>query len=316
MTYDFHTHYPFFLQPGHIQLDAYRWLAGDIPNVPAAWREVDEVKDPVARLDLLAQAINTPYRDRARMGIRPHTGGYRRWVEQDAAAFLEKRLRLMRQLGIVPTLPDPAHLPPHAWALQLPFTLQKPYISRDDQLFHILDNPLKRERVFKVPYIAASQWKGALRAAFRKIARDTATEIRLFGNEKGEDEHFQSGFLHFFPTFFDRLGLEVLNPHDRKTNVGKRGPILFECVPVGAKGVIQLLYVPLSPSTAQAATASPTQTDLQATARALRAMLTQYGFGAKTSSGYGLAYAKAEDAILNPDAFKETFIKAWNQYHV
>lgn len=312
MTYDFHAHYPFALMTHH-QFEAYQWLAGDSPKLPSAWRELEHIEDPIARFDLLAQAIATRVRDRARTGVKPHTGGYRRWVEQDSATFLQKRQQLMLQLGQLPTLPPIEQLPAHAWTLHLPFTLLKPYISRDDQTFHLLDNPLKKDRIFRVPYIAASQWKGALRAAFRQLGTpgDKATEERLFGNAKGEDQHFQSGYLHFFPTFLDRLGLEVLNPHDRKTNVGERGPILFECAPAGAKGIFQLIYVPTSAPTPEEITA-----DLQTTARALRAMLTQHGFGAKTSSGYGLARVKTEEITLRPESCKGTFIQTWNQNYV
>ncbi|MGB9751683.1 MAG: hypothetical protein C0183_00775 [Roseiflexus castenholzii] len=40
--------------------------------------------------------------------------------------------------------------------------------------------------------------------------------VRLFGNVRGEEATFAAGRLYFFPTFFDRLGLEVINPHPRE----------------------------------------------------------------------------------------------------
>ena len=69
--------------------------------------------------------------------------------------------------------------------------------------------------------------------------------IRLFGNVKGESEEFSRGSLYFFPTYFDRIGLEVINPHPRDTGAGKQ-PIYFECVPPGTEGVFTILYVPQS----------------------------------------------------------------------
>jgi CRISPR-associated protein Cmr2 len=64
--------------------------------------------------------------------------------------------------------PDPsavASLPPFSFILQVPFRLHKPYLSKDERDFYLLDNPLRREKVFKTPMVAAPGWKGALRAA-------------------------------------------------------------------------------------------------------------------------------------------------------
>ena len=109
--------------------------------------------------------------------------------------------------------------------------------------------------------------------------------VRLFGNVKGEEDTFAAGRLHFFPTFFDRLGLEVINPHDRVKGVGERGPILFECAPAGAQGTFTLLYVPLGAQVDAVEIAG----DLRVVADGIRRMLIDEGFGAKTSSGFGTA---------------------------
>ena len=109
--------------------------------------------------------------------------------------------------------------------------------------------------------------------------------IRLFGNvrEENDVDQFSTGALHFFPSFFQRLSLEVINPHDRATGGGEQ-PILFEVVPANSTATYTLLYVPpanLSPAMAL--------NDLVDTASALQGLFTERGFGAKTSSGYGLA---------------------------
>jgi CRISPR-associated protein Cmr2 len=163
-------------------------------------------------------------------------------------------------------------------------------------MFHLLDNPLKKERVFKIPYVAASGWKGALRSAMRQLrgyttlddeARDTQM-VRLFGNVRAAESDFVAGRLTFFPTFFDKARLEVINPHDRTTGVGARGPILLECVPQGAQGDFFLLYVPFGPfGQSDDDRRAGIADDLHAVAEGVRAMLTTYGFGAKTSSGFG-----------------------------
>jgi CRISPR-associated protein Cmr2 len=98
--------------------------------------------------------------------------------------------------------------------------------------------------------------------------------------------------LFCFPTFFDQIGLEIINPHDRERRVGKN-PILFECVPAGATGTFRLLYVPydfpgeVTPNGGKLL--EQVQADLPLVAEAVRDLLTVYGFGAKTSSGFGTA---------------------------
>jgi len=193
-------------------------------------------------------------------------------------------------------VPDPdisnvAHLPRLSFLLHIPFRLQKPYLSKDERDFYLLDNPLRREKVFQTPMVASTGWKGALRAALWQLGCNEEHEvtIRLLGNPRGSEKG-QAGRLHFFPTFFDAIGLEVINPHDRKTGVGARGPILMECVPQGTTGKLVLLNVPfgLLKQSEDEKRAQVAQ-DLEVLAKGIQAMLTTYGFGAKTSSGYGTA---------------------------
>lgn len=361
MTHEFHSRFPFALKDGTVQAFALQWLAGETDRLPHRWDDLALIDDPIARLDILAQAVLGPQRERARSGTRTQAGGYRLWVERYAQPFIRQQRAWMRQLGLEPALPDLTCLPHGALGLTIPFTLRKPYLSKDDVTFHILDNPVKKEWVFHVPYVAASQWKGALRAAMIRelvgqlqagaLDESAFTErrlrlYRLFGNEKdgtaeflnrawalhrveppaedaddaarqqwqrqveetikvvadefeqvlrekryrvGDIEGFQ-GRLHFFPTFFDQIGLEVINPHDRETGVGARGPILIECMPQETMGELLLLYVPFGPlEKNEAKRQAEVAQDLEVLAQGVQAMLTTYGFGAKTSSGYGVA---------------------------
>jgi len=187
-----------------------------------------------------------------------------------------------------PTI-DPLALPPYAFFLQFPFRLTKSYLSKDERAFYVLDNPVRRDKVFQLPYVAPSSWKGSLRAALWKLRHDEtdAAIRRLFGNEKGAEEDFKAGRLRFFPTFFNQHSLEIINPHDRKRKVGKN-PILFESVSAGAPGVFSLLYVPFDRAGQdEAQTRHEVAEDLELVADGVQAMLGVYGFGAKTSSGYG-----------------------------
>lgn len=190
-------------------------------------------------------------------------------------------------------------LPPRSASFRFSLALDKPYLSRDENLFYIIDNPVHREKVFGQPYVAASSWKGSLRSALRclddeKYSDDKDIMRRLFGNERDteEPERIRSGRLIFYPTFWDRVGLEVINPHDRATRAGRQ-PIYLECAPAGAQGLFTLLYVPfdragLRGEEEERKTVEQVGQDLQAVALGLQAMLTICGFGAKTSSGYGL----------------------------
>lgn len=205
------------------------------------------------------------------------------------------------EFHVLPDISVISYMPPLSFMLRIHFRLLKPYLSKDERNFHLLDNPLRREKVFQTPMIAATSWKGALRAALWQLGhkQDDQVTIRLLGDEReGEDQ--RAGRLHFFPTFFDKISLEVINPHDRKTSIDARGPILLECVPQGAKGDLILIYVPFgSIGQTDKARRAEVSEDLQVLAKGIQAMLTIYGFGAKTSSGFGTAEDQlVEEGIL------------------
>lgn len=190
----------------------------------------------------------------------------------------------------IPDVSAITFMPSLSFMLRIPFPLQKPYISKDERVFYLLDNLLRKEKIFEAPMVAPTSWKGALRSALWQLGYTQTHEvvIRLLGNPRGRDEH-QAGRLYFYPTFFKDIGLEVINPHSRETGVGKRGPILMECVPRGT-GTLLVLYAPfgLTKQTDLERRAAVAR-DLEVLAEGVQAMLTTYGFGAKTSSGFGTA---------------------------
>jgi len=190
---------------------------------------------------------------------------------------------------------DLTPLPTCSFTLHFAFTLAQPYLSRDENSFYIIDNPIVRDKVFRLPLVRPSSWKGNLRAALWQLGHRHDGEkykdksIRhMFGETRGDDTG-QAGRLIFFPTFFTKTGLEIINPHDRTRRVGKN-PILFESVPIDAAGRFTLLYVPFDlVGTKGNETAREVAADLRMLATGLQAMFCLYGFGAKTSSGFGLA---------------------------
>ncbi|RLB87227.1 MAG: hypothetical protein DRH50_17185, partial [Deltaproteobacteria bacterium] len=138
---------------------------------------------------------------------------WQRWQRE-----LAPTSELLHTFSLLPDLSTISHLPLLSFILHIPFRLQKPYLSKDERDFYLLDNPLRREKVFQTPMIASTSWKGALRSALWQLGYKEEHEItiRLFGNPRASDEG-QAGRLHFFPTFFEAIALEVINPHDRKT---------------------------------------------------------------------------------------------------
>lgn len=259
--------------------------------------------------------------------------------------------RLMEELGLVGVRGAVAELPPGTTLLELNFTLEKKYVSRDDAVFHPSDNPVRKEWIFRVPMVAPSTWKGCLRAAaVENLVRrpgDAKTKINerlglieVFGPEKGEadfeaegdrrdtltgylDKHFRKaeidlpeyrrqakerfntaegeedeprrkGRLRFFPSFFDRVELDVLNPRNRATRTGTK-PIVMEVVPAGSRAGFSLLHVPfdlLSGSNGDLPRAA--RQDWTLIGEALVTMFRYAGFGAKRSSGSGTACERVE----------------------
>jgi CRISPR-associated protein Cmr2 len=226
-------------------------------------------------------------------------------------------------------------LPTGSFWLKLDFQLATPYFSKDDTPFYIIDNPLKKEKVFQIPLIPASSWKGNLRwtAMFTRLVleKDNLTNVMftqerlwqtlLFGTEQGFDETKTSGFaayldslkpeakelynkalrelldteqalgqsgqLHFFTTYLNKIDMMVINPHDAKTRVGKI-PVYYEVAPVGAKGVFHLLYIPrlLSP---KSRLLSDSYNTLASLIPCVSSMFLTYGFSAKKTMGMGQA---------------------------
>ena len=329
------------------------------------------VPSRIQLLSMLLAATNKDTKTCAQTGDRPNRpAGLRKLiVDKKLDGYYEEQFQdFLVPLSLKYNSTNIDIFTPGSFSIHFSFTLSKPYISRDDTDFYIIDSPVKKEWVF-VPYVAPSQWKGALRSAMvqelvsdlrnrnideKKFTEERVRLYRLFGNEKdgtgvflntalayylmrsrinegqseqimpeilnfkikeiakafkfelidrgykkGDIEGFQ-GNLHFYPTFFNQIRLELINPHDRETGAGKN-PIYFECVPEGTNGTFNLLFVPL---TGPELSDDETKEDLRAVARGVKAMMTYYGFGAKTSSGFGTAKVDPENTIILPDNFK------------
>lgn len=234
-------------------------------------------------------------------------------------------LNISEDLRFTPNLAD---LPDLNWlGFEISFTLKTPWYSKDDRIFHVLDNPIRKDRVFGVPYQSAASWKGLLRWACRMESgliehlnksdmkfedwNDCEWILYLFGNEKKQQEDLNRGSLIFYPTFFNKIGFEVINPHKRKNRAGIK-PIYYEVVPPETKGKLQLLYVP-APEIAKRKDIDVYEA-LCFVLAAAEKLITTYGISAKRTSGWGTAeinewkvfeVGKKPEKIESFDQFKE-----------
>jgi len=272
------------------------------------------------------------------------------------------------------------HLP-CSFAIHGKFWMQSPYYSADDDHYYIIDNPVLKEKVFKIPMMRGSSWKGVLASAIRRIMQKNKKDlfdnylsfVRLFGagseefrklidlvsekeiknNDfqkklrwyaltklgktinltdnnldkkiwdgiKQKSLQVQRGRLIFYPTYFDKLGLEMINPHKRRTKAGTK-PVYYEVAPKDAQGVFQLLYIPADGITkSNGNLQKEVQKDLDLLTAGLQRIFQENGnnaqvkIGAKTKLGWGRVRAdhldfitRKGDSLNSPDS---SFLKLY-----
>ncbi|MCZ7672367.1 MAG: hypothetical protein M5U34_37210 [Chloroflexi bacterium] len=257
-------------------------------------KQLDTNMDSYSRILLLSQALLSRDKDKIRQE------NYKSELNKLVPASTKN---LMASLGVdTPKQLGLTCLPLGSFFISFQFQLARPYISGDDEPLYIIDNPVAKEKVFKAPMVRSTGWKGALRSALR-LKEGWGDEnnhpdlLRLFGTINDNDTG-KTGRLYFYPSFFDRVDLEVINPHDRKKKAGTV-PIPIESVPIGTKGTFTLLYTPLDRiGKDETETRQQIFADLQLVTEGLQAMFTVYGFGAKTSSGFGVAELSGEGQLI------------------
>lgn len=195
--------------------------------------------------------------------------------------------------AFLPQPEDLKGLPDGSWLLNLEFTLNKPFTSKSEIEFHEIQNPIVRDHLTGLPTVKPTTWKGHLAFAAARQDVEATVRERLFGTIRG-DESGEAGRLRFFPTFFvNDTAREVITPLWRDTRTPARGPIDIEVIASGRQGKFCLLYVPRprGPNWHSEQVAD----DLVAASRAIRAMLLDYGFSAKKTSGWGVV----EDSLVS-----------------
>jgi len=199
-------------------------------------------------------------------------------------------------------IPNESDIPNNSILIKIEFKLKKPFISSDDEQFWPNPgNPLCKDKILRIPYIRPSSWKGSLRSIMRdRLKKPVVVVERLLGSERAKEE-LKRGRLTFYPTFLDNIDIDVIAPHDRATKAGKRriSPIFLEIAPENAKGTFSLLYFPFDLlGRAEEEVKEEIEQDLEVLKESIPAMLTKYGFGAKTTAGYGVVKKDIEFQIL------------------
>jgi CRISPR-associated protein Cmr2 len=177
-------------------------------------------------------------------------------------------------------------------------------MTREDNLFTVADNSVRKDRLTGQPYFAASSWKGCFRATLHQLGHDSRSvrdvQDRIWGKASGNDiageEEAQAGRLQFFSTYFDRLDFRMLNPQSRVKRSGTV-PIELEVVPEGALGRFQLLYVPFFVSP-ESHWRSEADEDWRLISQVVSQMLLRFGFGAKQSLGFGAAKDEVSNGAM------------------
>jgi CRISPR-associated protein Cmr2 len=270
--------------------------------------------------------------------------------ENDIKYFgISKEYKSLKNLN---NLPDVNNLLPYSFIIQAEIKLKSSYFSRDDDEFYLIQNPCLKEKVFKVPMIRGSGWKGALAKAAKEFINEDLNDfesfVRIFGTgsqeyrevieslekdenisdklvkyvlfelgkrlEKSDIEEIKSNpkeylkklslkftkekikeipFLQvhkgraiFYSTYFERLSLEIINPHSRKTRAGTV-PIHYEVVPEDTEGTLQIVYIPYDAVLMkEKEIKNEVKTDIEFLIRCIE-RVSKNGIGAKTKLGWG-----------------------------
>ncbi|OQM46681.1 hypothetical protein B6A27_05885 [Anoxybacillus sp. UARK-01] len=147
--------------------------------------------------------------------------------------------------------------------------------------------------------------KKLIEAAIKYFVLDLGVNIKIVKNGKSILEQLlqqiknrfsmdqkltvQKGRAIFYPTYFNQIDYEVINPHDREKRAGKN-PIFFEVVPRGTEGIFQCVYIPFNGIlTSRTDLETEVKQDKKLLQESLEYGLKNMGIGAKTKLGWGLA---------------------------
>ncbi|HPZ74662.1 MAG TPA: RAMP superfamily CRISPR-associated protein [Candidatus Pacearchaeota archaeon] len=252
---------------------------------------------------------------------------YKLWLEKQFIIPLAREKNSTRNniekiiVDFYPQQQDLESLPPNSTLIEISFTLKKPYTSKDEGEFNVIDNkifenPIVRDKFTGLPMVKPTTWKGHLRFAAERVECDKERKKiiikRLFGSEPEEKENPLKGRLYFFPTFFNKEAeKEVITPLKRDTRTPARGPIPFEVMKPSKEGKFYLLYFPYPKGDNYQE--SQVDEDLEFLSKSLELMFYSYGFSAKKTSGFGVIERLKENNVdVYPSEKKDKFSNLYN----
>ena len=123
-----------------------------------------------------------------------------------------------------------------------------------------------------------------------KITKDNLEKNRVIKFLKEKIKYYftqvHKGRVIFYPTYFDKLSLEIINPHSRKTRAGTN-PIHYEVVPKGTEGILQIVYIPYDGVlTENEDLKKEVKKDIEFLTQCIE-KVAENGVGAKTKLGWG-----------------------------
>ena len=216
------------------------------------------------------------------------------------------------------SLPKIETLTDYSAIISLEFELLSPLLTHDDDSFYLFDNPVKKDHIFGVPYLAAASMKGltfdaflrafpaenwenlgkkdsdrtiAYRSQKNKLSAQAAK--RLFGvadnaeTNLQDDSKSQVGRLHFAPIWFKYIQYLVMNPSSEKNSM----PIQFEAIAAEdsdkktVKATINFWYI--NKIDGEESSELEVRADLALLLEAISEWLPALGLGAKRLAGYG-----------------------------
>lgn len=269
-----------------------------------------ELEDIYTRVELLAQAVISNEKEFAKSGHYKYGGGYKSLVHYRkgrnyyTAQLIEERLKALDAMGVYPPSVDINSLPKYSAFLQFQFRLIRPYYSSDDTEFYIHENPVTKDMVFKIPMVRPSSWKGNMRNVANLVHFKKRWIKRVFGDASGEVDTKEGlahkGRIRPYPTFFDAIDLEVINPHSRKTKAGTV-PVMMEVAPTGARGYFSILYFPYDLiNKPEDRVRREVAEDLELIVESVNGMMLAFGFAAKKNKGFGktaYSFIRREDKV-------------------
>ena len=237
-------------------------------------------------------------------------------VEKGKAKFLScKGYEDLKEAGLT-SLPKIENLTDYSAIISLEFELLSPLLTHDDDSFYLFDNPVKKDHIFGVPYLAAASMKGLTFDAFlrafpadnwKKLGKDDSDRTTAYRSQKNklyaqaakrlfgvadnaetnlqDDSKSQVGRLHFAPIWFECIQYLVMNPSKNSM------PIQFEAIaskdfknePV--KATIDFWYI--NKIDGKESSELEVRADLALLLEAMSEWLPALGLGAKRLAGYG-----------------------------